>query len=248
MGIAEAFAGAFERVEHRRRTAAVKMRVVGLASQVGAEVWRHALFVVEVVDHLGTQAAEFFHQCGFLARTGAVDQLGGFSQGQQLAEHAVDRRDADTAGHQHAVPGAQVELEVVARRRDRQLHADPQLPVHIFRAATAVAITQDADHIAATVARRVEQRVAAHQAVGQVQINMRAGFERGEHGVAVGPQLDADDALGFVAQGVHERGDGGGMRHHRSPLFDSSQIDTHAGQNTMHDQVHGNCFASISSS
>ncbi|MNT63724.1 hypothetical protein D3C72_2015610 [compost metagenome] len=82
MGIAEAFAGAFERVEHRRRTAAIKMRVVGLASQVGAEVWRHAFFVVEVVDHLGAQAAEFFHQCGFLARTGAVDQLGGFSQGQ----------------------------------------------------------------------------------------------------------------------------------------------------------------------
>ncbi|MNE56666.1 hypothetical protein D3C80_1515910 [compost metagenome] len=153
MGIAEAFAGAFEGIEHRRRATAVEMSVTRLASQVMGQVRHRAFLVVEVVDHLGIEAAELLQQRRFLARSGAVDQLGGFTQGQQLAEHAVDRGDTDATGDQHVMTGVRVEGEVVARLRDVQLAADAQLLMNERRTAAAVAVAQDANHIATLVAR-----------------------------------------------------------------------------------------------
>ncbi|MNH15894.1 hypothetical protein D3C85_934900 [compost metagenome] len=60
MGVAQAFAGALEGIEHRRRAAAVEVRITGLPGQVVSQVRHRVLLVVEVVEHLGIDPAELF--------------------------------------------------------------------------------------------------------------------------------------------------------------------------------------------
>ncbi len=100
--------------------------------------------------------------------------------------------------------GTLIERKQVAWLSDRQLHADAQALVHKARTTATVAITEDADLVAAVIVRRIEQGIAAHQAIGQVQVDVRTGFEGGEDRITLWAQFDADDAFGLVTQGMHE--------------------------------------------
>ncbi|MNV89016.1 hypothetical protein D3C71_1832710 [compost metagenome] len=77
--------------------------------------------------------------------------------------------------------------------------------MHMARAAAARRVARDGHHIALALAG-IGQRVAAAQAFGQMQVDMRARCHRLREfgGRWQRAQLDADDALGFVAQLVDQ--------------------------------------------
>ncbi|MNE80240.1 hypothetical protein D3C80_1767890 [compost metagenome] len=104
--------------------------------------------------------------------------------------------------------GALVQLEVVARRAHRQRGTHAQLLVHVARAAAAAAVQQHAHGVAVARFRRAAQRVAAHQAVAQVQVDMGARAVLGQ-GLAFGIlQFDADHAARFITHGLDAQGQG----------------------------------------
>ena len=74
-----------------------------------------------------------------------------------MIQHARDRRDTDAAGDQYRMRGRLIEREIIARRRNRQRCAHPQLFMHLTRTAATVAIIEYPHHIAVLLGRRVQQ-------------------------------------------------------------------------------------------
>ncbi|MCY1451865.1 hypothetical protein D9M71_687540 [compost metagenome] len=113
-----------------------------------------------------------------------------------FAGHAEDRRDADPPGdEQVALPGLQ--REGVARAANRQRLADPQAFVHFPRAATALGIQQHADAQARTIQWIAAQRVLAHQAGRQQQVDMRPRAPFRQRAAVRRLQFQGDHAFGF---------------------------------------------------
>jgi hypothetical protein len=125
---------------------------------------------------------------------------------RQLARHGQDGRDAYAAGQQQMARGpARMQREVVARRADGNLLALVHLLVHGGRSAARGGLAQHADHVAARVLRVVAQRVRAHPATGQVQVDVRAGREGGQAFAVQRHEFEAADVLrlGAFARDAH---------------------------------------------
>ena len=64
---------------------------------------------------------QLLQKCGVPRVAGAVDKLEILDpRGIEMPHHRQDRRDADTPGDKHEAACAWVQLEVIARRADRQ--------------------------------------------------------------------------------------------------------------------------------
>ena len=141
-----------------------------------------------------------------LARTRAVVQFEVGTLARQLARHGQHGRDAYAAGQQQMPRRAtRMQREVVARCADGDLLAFLHLFVHGGRAAARGGLAQHADHVAARVLRVVAQRVLAHQAAGQVQVDVRAGREGGQAFAVQRHEFKAADVLrlGAFARDAH---------------------------------------------
>ena len=168
------------------------------------QVGRPARLGIEVQVQRHAQCRELIEEGRALALARKVQHLERMSQALQAACHAQHGRDAYAAGHQHRMRRCLVECEVVARLGDGDGHAHAQRLVHATRAAAAGTVAQHADHVAVALAAVVGQGIAAHQPVGQVQVDVRAGRESRELAAIDRAQLHADGVLGLEAQRVHK--------------------------------------------
>ena len=192
-----------EGIEHGGGSAGVVVGALSLArGQQSAQVGRSAGLVVKVPVHARAQLGQHIGKGSGLAAARKVQHLVGAPQCSQAPGHAQQGRDANAAGHQHRVCSVLDQCEVVARRADAQGHAHAQRIVHSFGAAPAGLVLEHADHVAARFAGVVAQRVAAHQSAGQVQVDVGARGKGRQAHPRSGAQVDADDVLGFMAQGV----------------------------------------------
>ena len=132
---------------------------------------------------------------GIIKRPGAAELF-------QPLHHAPDRRDADAAGEQHDVLGALHQGEIVARRADLERLADPQVVVHVARAAAAGRIALDADGVGCGVGLGVDQGILPDQPVRQMQVDMSAGLI-GRQRLPIQPREFVEMR---VAGGVADRG------------------------------------------
>ena len=101
-------------------------------------------------------------------------QLETASEFGETLRHGPDRRDADAAGDQHAVVGALVQLEIVARRADLQNRADADHVVQADRAAATALVALDTDRVAAATVHGADKGVETHHVIGQVDRDMGA--------------------------------------------------------------------------
>ncbi len=148
------------------------------------------------------QCLQGLDEGGILACACRVEELPRPAQRLQAADHAEDRRDADAAGNEDARRGRFLEREVIARRTDGQGVARAQHFVQIARAAATLRVLVDADQVAMPFLRRVEQGIVADQAVGQMHVDVRPGFERREFLVrGYRPEFVAEDAFRFPGNG-----------------------------------------------
>ena len=76
------------------------------------------------------------------------------------------------------------------------------LPVGATFGSLVHAVLEHADHVAVALLAVVAQRVAAHQPVGQVQVDVGAGRELGQFTAARAAKFDAVDVFGLVAKRV----------------------------------------------
>jgi len=115
---------------------------------------------------------------GHLGRAGQVIELERRAAGGlQMADHRQDRRDADAAGDEDMARRAVLERESIARRRDRQQIAGPDPVDQAGRAAAALVLALDRDHIAMPVGRVVRQGIAADRTAGRLHAQVGAGPE-----------------------------------------------------------------------
>ncbi|CAM2159779.1 hypothetical protein PT2222_60194 [Paraburkholderia tropica] len=195
-----------ERIEHHTRAAAVRMHVLRLTRETRGQIERQAVvFVVEMQQHVAAQRGQFVEKRGLAAAARAIDELHRLPALAQLAIHAQHRCHADAARDQQRRRRRFVEREVVARRADRQRRAAAQFLVQPARTAAALCVVQYADHIAAALFGRVDERIAAREAVRQMHVEMRARRERRKHVAFHRHQFDARNALRLVAQRAHAR-------------------------------------------
>ena len=91
-----------------------------MAQQVSQRQALRGIAMVIVVDGLAGlhQRRQLLAERGALRRAGAVVQPELRASRAQVRDHRHHRRDADAAGQQQVAPGAGLQREVVARRRD----------------------------------------------------------------------------------------------------------------------------------
>ncbi|MPM88270.1 hypothetical protein SDC9_135372 [bioreactor metagenome] len=206
VGMAELGAELLEGIEHGRRAAGIVVQArIGCAlRQQCPQVGRAARLCIEVQMQRHAQGLQLGQKGRALALARKVQHLERMPQGLEAACHAQHGRDAYAAGHQHRMRRRLVKREVVARLGDGDGHAHAQRLVHAARATAAGAVAQHADHVAVALAAVVGQGIAAHQPVGQVQIDVRAGRESRKLAAIDRAQLHADGVLGLEAQRVHK--------------------------------------------
>ena len=183
-----------ERLQHRRGTAAVEMRVLGCGGDDGRHVEElSAALVVEMQRGL-RHAFELLPERHVGARAAGIVQPPRVPERVEPLHHAPDRRDPDPAGDQDGVRGVLAQAEIVARPADLHRGADMQFVMDEARAAAARRIALDADGIGRRLRRGGRERIVAQQPVGQMQVDMRAGL--------VGGQRRAVDAAELEQAGV----------------------------------------------
>jgi hypothetical protein len=112
-----------------------------------------------------------------------------------LGDHGQQRRDADSPG-QEEVFGRVHQREVIPRAGRDQLAADRDLVVHARRATATVRLAQHGHPPVTRVRRVAAQRVLAHQATGQVQVDVCAGLPGWQRATVRRAQRQADDRVG----------------------------------------------------
>ena len=202
--------GRFEGPQHAGGTAAIEMRIRRRRGYDGREVQHpRARLVVEIDVHapprVRRQLLQPVQQRGMLAGPRAVVELPRTAQALELLDHGPQRRNAYAPGDHDRMPGPFVQGKVVARRADRQAVADLQGFVHVARSASAGGILVHGDDIASALGIVVEQGIAAHHAVPQVDVDMGARGEGRQLRAALvrrRPQFVRKNALRFVANGA----------------------------------------------
>ncbi|MNV46841.1 hypothetical protein D3C71_1386860 [compost metagenome] len=113
-----------------------------------------------------------------------------------------------------------LQREQVAWLADAQPAAFVHVFVHGLRTAARRRVEQNAQQVAMAFFRVIAQRVLAHQAIGQVHVDMRAGAESRQDGMLGRGQFKAVDAFGFEAFAGHNDID-----HHWLPTGCSAAIN-----------------------
>ena len=74
--------------------------------------------------------------------------------------------------------------------------------MHRSRTASTLGLTLDADNVPVAIRRIVGERIAAHDAVGQMQVDVRARLEGRQVGAVRRAEFNADDAGRLGAHGL----------------------------------------------
>ena len=167
-----------ERAQHRPWPAAIKMRGLRRGVDDRAEVEHLAVvFVVEMKMRLrvGRELVEKRHVG---ARPAGVIKRPSAAAIDQAPHHAADRCDADAAGDEDDQLGVLHQRKVVARQADLDGLADVEFVMDVARAAAARRVAFDAERVGRRIRVRADQRILPHQAVRQMQVDMRARLER----------------------------------------------------------------------
>jgi hypothetical protein len=112
--------------------------------------------------------------------------------------HAQDRRNADSSGHQHDARRRRIKREMVPRLAGRDESAGHD-GIDQGGATTARGgLAQDPDQIAMLLARIVAERVLAHQARNNLDVDMRTRTELRQRFTCRIDELEARDVIGFL--------------------------------------------------
>lgn len=238
-----------DQVHEPARSAQIQVSIGGAARQQGMQCLAQPAALDRAVEtHVGHElgCGERGMECGLLDRPGEVMQLEGCSDGQQVARHAQQGRDADAAGDQHVVPGCRMQREVVARCADGQQVTLFDEFVHGARPTVRVGDPLDGDQVAVPLVRIVAQRVLALQAIFDADIDVRARCERGQQGSGRADQLEGLDVGCFEGDPLdahgHEghRGRCGRRRLATAQIAANSRIGEHGHHERaeQQDQLH----------
>ncbi len=95
-----------------------------------------------------------------------------------------------------------LQREIVTGFLDGQNIAGTDRIVHEPRSTPARCILQHADPVAVALGLRIGERVLTSQSVRQMQFDMRAGRECGQRGTVGRAQVQRENILGFVGDGL----------------------------------------------
>jgi hypothetical protein len=121
-----------------------------------------------------------FDKGRLLPRSRAVVQLPRSAQGIESPNHRPNWRDTDATGDQDDMRRRFDQRKIVARLADPQLGPDAQHFMYVSRAPTARRIPADGHHVPIPLALWIDQRIAPHEAIGKMHINMGAGRKGGQ--------------------------------------------------------------------
>src|SRR5258708_5701973 len=165
--------------EHVSRAATID---VGIAGNLGNDLVkvdppcrRFAVkFVRKVEFHLRAVGCKLPNEAGRASAARRIMQLPGPAKLLQPAYHAGERSDADATGDRDRWGAFFKKLKFIQRRADLVLASGVKLFVNKPRAAPAIRLLPDANHVGVGLARTIPQGVASDQTVSGAKVDVGA--------------------------------------------------------------------------
>src|SRR5258708_3520840 len=189
--------------EHVSRAATID---VGIAGNLGNDLGkvdppcrRFAVkFVRKVEFHLRAVGCKLPNEAGRASAARRIMQLPGPAKLLQPAYHAGERSDADATGDQDRSWGIFTKPEIIQRLADLDLVSGVKLFVNETRAAPAIRLLPDANHVAVGLARTIHQRVASDQTVSEAKVELGARRKRRQGRPVGSTKFKQIDVLGLA--------------------------------------------------